>query len=107
MLERRRCMRDRVVSSDALKDFFISYAHADWPWAKWIAQQLEEAGYSTVLPDRDFLAGGNLVVEMDSATKQAGRKISGLSADYLASKCTPPKWAVPFHPSPMWGPRLL
>jgi hypothetical protein len=40
-----------------LKDFFISYASEDWPWARWIAQQLEEAGYNTVLPERDFLAG--------------------------------------------------
>jgi hypothetical protein len=100
-------MRDRVVNSDALKNFFISYAHADWPWAKWIAQQLEEAGYSTVLPDRDFLAGGNLVLEMDSATKQAERTIAVLSADYLASKFTPSEWAVAFHRDPKGEQGLL
>ncbi len=100
-------MRDRVLSNDALKDFFISYAHADWPWAKWIAQQLEEAGYSTVLPDRDFLAGSNFVLEMDSATKQAERTIAVLSPDYLTSKFTPSEWAAAFRRDPKGEQGLL
>ncbi len=100
-------MRGRVVNSDVLKNFFISYAHADWQWAKWIAQQLEEAGYSTVLPDRDFLAGSNLVLEMDSATKQAERTIAVLSPDYLASKFTPSEWAAAFRRDPKGEQGLL
>ena len=100
-------MRDRVVNSDVLKNFFISYAHADWPWAKWIAQQLEEAGYSTVLPDRDFLAGSNFVLEMDSATKQAERTIAVLSPDYLTSKFTPSEWAAAFRRDPKGERGLL
>ncbi|HJT57587.1 MAG TPA: TIR domain-containing protein [Ktedonobacteraceae bacterium] len=100
-------MTDRTVSSDALKDCFISYAHTDWTWAKWIARQLEEAGYSTVLPDRDFLAGSNLVLEMDSATKQAQRTIAVLSANYLASKFTPSEWAAAFHRDPKGEQGLL
>jgi len=100
-------MTGRAVSSDGLKDFFISYAHGDWLWAKWIAQQLEEVGYSTVLPDRDFLAGSNLVLEMDSATKQAERTMAVLSADYLASKFTPSEWAAAFHRDPKGEQGLL
>lgn len=100
-------MIDRAVSSDGLKDFFISYAHADWQWARWIAQQLEEAGYSTVLPDRDFLAGSNLVLEMESATKQAERTIAVLSADYLASKFTPSEWTAAFRRDPKGEQGLL
>ena len=33
----------------AKKDFLISYNKADRAWAEWIAWQLEDAGYSTVL----------------------------------------------------------
>jgi len=32
-----------------MKDFFVSYTANDEPWAEWIAWQLEQAGYSTVL----------------------------------------------------------
>jgi hypothetical protein len=32
-----------------MADFFISYTKADQGWAEWIAWQLEQAGYSTVL----------------------------------------------------------
>jgi hypothetical protein len=32
-----------------MKDFFISYNKADKTWAEWIAWQLEEAEYTTVL----------------------------------------------------------
>jgi hypothetical protein len=40
-----------------MKDFFVSYNKADKSWAEWIAWQLEEAGYSTVLQGWDFRAG--------------------------------------------------
>ena len=32
-----------------MKHFYISYNSADRQWAEWIAWQLEEAGYTTVL----------------------------------------------------------
>jgi len=32
-----------------MSNFFISYNSADRQWAEWIAWQLEEAGYTTVL----------------------------------------------------------
>jgi len=87
--------------------FLISYTHEDLPWAKWIAQQLEKAGYSTILPDRDFLPGSNLALEMDSATKRAVRTIAVLSADYLASKFTPSEWAAAFRRDPRGEQGLL
>jgi hypothetical protein len=38
----------RIMQSTS-KDFFISYTRTDREWAEWIAWQLEEAGYATVL----------------------------------------------------------
>ena len=65
-------MGDDLASKNTLPDFFISYAHQDWQWAKWINQQLEEAKYSTILPDRDFLPGGHVILkdEMDEETRK-------------------------------------
>src|SRR5689334_20979614 len=82
---------------DATKDFFISYTHADQKWAEWIAWQLEEAGYTTILQAWDFHAGGNFVLDMDRATKQAKRTIAVLSPDYLDSRFTPSEWATAFR----------
>ena len=53
------------------KDFFISYAHQDQQQAKWISQQLEEAGYSAILPDRDLLLRGHAIAKIDNAARQA------------------------------------
>jgi TIR domain len=48
-------------------NFFISYTRNDEQWAKWIADALEEAGYSTVLQAWDFRPGENFVERMDRA----------------------------------------
>jgi hypothetical protein len=56
-----------------MTDFFISYNKADRQWAEWIAWQLEDAGYSTVLQAWDFTAGTNFVQQMDRAAKEAKR----------------------------------
>jgi hypothetical protein len=37
------------VADSGGRDFFISYTQVNRPWAKWIAVQLEAAGYSTAL----------------------------------------------------------
>src|SRR5260370_3909678 len=88
------------MGMDASKDFFISYTHADQKWAEWIAWQLEEAGYTTILQAWDLHAGGNFVHDMDSATKQAERTLAVLSPDYLVSRFTPSEWATAFRRDP-------
>jgi len=88
------------MGMDASKDFFISYTSADQHWAEWIGWQLEEAGYTTILQAWDFHAGGNFVLDMDTATKQAKRTIAVLSPDYLDSRFTPSEWATTFRRDP-------
>src|ERR1700736_1789293 len=80
-----RGMATREAASEPRleKDFYVSYNRADRAWAEWIAWQLEEAGYSTVLQAWDFRPGSNFVLEMDKATEEAERTIAVLSPDYL------------------------
>ncbi len=92
---------------DRPKDFFLSYNKADKQWATWIAWQLEEVGYTTVLQSWDFQPGGNFVLEMDDATKQATRTIALLSPDYFTSKYTASEWAVAFRRDPKGEQGLL
>jgi uncharacterized protein YraI len=84
-----------------MKDFFISYNSADRQWAEWIAWQLEEAGYTTVLQAWDFRPGSNFVLEMQRAAGEAERTIAVLSPDYLDAFYTQPEWAAAFGQDPM------
>ena len=95
------------MDTEAPKDFFISYTHADQSWAEWIAWHLEEAGYHTMLQAWDFLAGGNFVLEMDAAARQATHTIAVLSPDYFTSQFTPSEWSAAFKRDPKGDQGLL
>jgi len=90
-----------------MKDFFISYNKADRQWAEWIAWQLEDAGYSVVIQCWDFLPGGNFVLEMHEAAKDAERTIGVLSPHFLTSIFTQPEWAAAFVSDPTGKKRRL
>jgi tetratricopeptide (TPR) repeat protein len=90
-----------------MKDFFISYNKADREWAEWIAWQLEEAKYTTVLQAWDFRPGSNFVLEMQRASAEAQRTIAVLSPDYLAASFTQPEWAAAFARDPTGEKGLL
>lgn len=66
-------------------DFFISYTAHDLGWADWLAYQLEDAGYSTVLQAWDFKAGESFVERMHSAARFSRHTLAVLSPDYLVS----------------------
>ncbi|MHC1595118.1 MAG: toll/interleukin-1 receptor domain-containing protein, partial [Methanotrichaceae archaeon] len=83
-----------------MKDFFISYNRADKNWAEWIAWQLEETGYTTILQAWDFRPGSNFVLEMDRASQEAERTIAVLSPDYPSAIYTKPEWAAAFAEDP-------
>ena len=90
-----------------MKNFFVSYNGKDKAWAEWIAYQLEEAGYSTVIQAWDFQAGGNFVLEMQKATREAERTIAVLSQNYLEAEYTQPEWAAAFAKDPQGKERKL
>ncbi|MGR9276251.1 toll/interleukin-1 receptor domain-containing protein [Rhizobium leguminosarum] len=90
-----------------MKDFFISYTHADAQWAEWIAYVLEEEGFSTILQAWDFRPGSNFVLEMQNAAATAARTIMVLSPDYLNSKMAASEWASAFAQDPQGLERRL
>ncbi|MBA2392935.1 MAG: TIR domain-containing protein [Ktedonobacteraceae bacterium] len=64
-------------------DFFLSYNKADRAWAEWLAWQLEEDGYTTIIQAWDFRPGTNFVAKMHEVTTSATHTIAVLSPDYL------------------------
>jgi hypothetical protein len=74
------------------KDFFVSYAGVDRPWAVWIAWQLEAGGYQVVVQAWDFGAGRDWVHEMQDAMSTAKRIVAVLSPEYLRSDHSEAEW---------------
>lgn len=92
---------------NAQKDFFISYNSADAQWGIWIAEQLEKAGYTTVIQAWDFLAGENFVIGMQDAIIHTKQTIAVLSDHYLRADFTQPEWAAAFAQDPTGKKRKL
>ena len=82
--------------------FFVSYNKADRNWAEWIAWQLEEAGYTTVIQAWDFPPGTNFVAEMQGASTTADSTIAVLSPDYLneSARFSQAEWMTAFAKDP-------
>jgi hypothetical protein len=88
------------MQQESKKHFFISYNKADIIWAEWIAWELEEAGYATIVQAWDFRPGFNFVIRMQQASKEAERIIAILSPDYLTAEFTKPEWSTAFGNDP-------
>jgi TIR domain len=95
------------LERDTRTDFFISYTSADRSWAEWIAWQLEQENYTTIIQAWDIQAGSNFVLEMDKAARTAERTIAVLSPDYFTSHFTPSEWAAAFRRDPKGEHRFL
>ncbi len=89
------------------KHFFISYTNTDQTWAKWIAWQLEQEGYSVLIQAWDFRPGNNFFHEMDEALRQTERIIAVLSHDYLNSTYAKSEWMAVFQRDPLGKQRIL
>jgi tetratricopeptide (TPR) repeat protein len=89
------------------RDFFISYTAVNRSWAEWIAVQLEQAGYSTVLQAWDFRPGSDFVHQMQQATSTASRTIAVLSPAYFGSKFGEAEWRAAFVKDPTGEAGLL
>ena len=96
-----------MAETEQKKDFFISRNGADRAWAEWIAWELEEAGYTTVLQDWDFRPGQNFVLKMQGAATNCKRTIAVLSPDFLAAEFTQPEWMAAFRQDPKGDKGLL
>jgi tetratricopeptide (TPR) repeat protein len=89
------------------RDFFISYTAVNRPWAEWVAVQLEQVGYTTVLQAWDFRPGADFIHEMQQATSTAGRTIAVLSPAYFGSVFGEAEWRAAFVKDPTGEEGLL
>ncbi len=78
--------------SDSRKDFFVSYTATDRRWAVWIAWELEEAGYSVLVQEWDFVPGSNWQMGMEQGVTDCDRTIAVLSPSYLKTVYGRQEW---------------
>lgn len=102
-----RGSKNLTMQKEWTKNFFISYTRADLFWAEWIAWELEEDGYETVLQAWDFRPGDNFIDLMNRATKEAERIIAVLSQDYLTASYPLDEWSVGLVKAQGKGGRLV
>jgi tetratricopeptide (TPR) repeat protein len=96
-----------VAEAGGQRDFFVSYTSADRAWAEWVAWQLEDEGWTTVLQAWDFTPGDNFIQRMRDALEQADRTIALLSQAYLASPYATDEWTGAFLHDKDHAGRLL
>jgi len=75
------------------REFFLSFTGADRPWAEWLLAELDAAGHSSVSQLRDFVAGGNIALDMDRAARRARRTLGVLSPQALQAPYVQQEWA--------------
>ena len=78
-----------MPDGDYERDFFISHADADQPWAEWIATELKRAGYGVISKAWDFRPGENVLDRHDEALRTSRHTICVLSEAYLKSETAP------------------
>lgn len=79
---------ERGTGMSERRDFFISYAGRDRPWAEWVAWQLEHAEgaggpFSVHLDVWDWPVGRNWVIAMTQALARSDRVVALCSAAYF------------------------
>lgn len=88
-------------------DFFVSYTAADRGWAEWVAWQLEEAGFRSLVQDWDFVPGSNWTIQMKEGVARAPHTIVLLSNAYLQSTYGRKEWQAALAADPSGATRRL
>jgi hypothetical protein len=96
-----------MTFAETIRNFFISYTAVDRQWAEWIAWELEEAGYITILQAWDFTPGSHFVMAMHLATQITERTIAVLSRAYLESAFSEQEWQAAWADDPSGVERKL
>jgi TIR domain len=96
-----------MTFAETIRNFFISYTAVDRQWAEWIAWELEEAGYTTILQAWDFTPGSHFVTAMHLATQITERTIAVLSRAYLESAYSEQEWQAAWADDPSGVERKL
>jgi len=67
----------------ARRDFFVSHADVDQPWAEWIADQLVNAGYTVELGVWEWSPGTNFVGAAQEALERADHLVAVYTSAYF------------------------
>jgi hypothetical protein len=72
-----------LIGMEEPTTYFISYASADRNWAEWVAWQLRDFGYHTLLGDLGLVVGRNFADHMMDAFTRADVVVTLLSPEFI------------------------
>jgi tetratricopeptide (TPR) repeat protein len=96
-----------VLGAIAGRDLFVSYTAANEAWARWIAVELERAGWTTVSQVLDIRPGHDFLHAMHDAISTTRRTVAVLSPSYLSSRFGGAEWRAAFADDPSGAEGLL
>lgn len=88
-------------------DFFVSYNKHDEAWAVGIGHWLDQALFTSIRQQQDFVAGSNFISEMHVALQKARRVIAVASPSYLDAPFPAAEWTAAFAKDPTGQHRTL
>ena len=71
------------MTPEERRDFFISYAGPDRPWARWIGSVLEADGFTVELDEWDWPPGSDSVERVNRALERAERMLAVWTPRYF------------------------
>src|SRR5262249_56167635 len=78
----------------------VSYSLADGKWATWIAGELEQAGYQTMIQAWDFVPGTQFLDFIDRGIREAAAVVAVLSTSYANSRNCRLEWLAAMRAPP-------
>jgi WD40 repeat protein/3',5'-cyclic AMP phosphodiesterase CpdA len=88
------------AKTDLRPTLFVSYSPADERWATWIAWELEQAGFRTMIQAWDFVAGSNFIDFMDRGVTESAVVVAVLSRHYMRSRWGRLEWQTAIRSNP-------
>ena len=88
-------------------DFFVSHAGSDEDWAKWLAQQLQNAGYTVELDVWNWSAGIDVIQVTQRALDRASRMLAVWTPEYFTRQWADMEHRVSFARSQLQPGWLL
>lgn len=88
-------------------DFFVSYTEQDRSWAEWVAWQLEDSGFTTIIGSWEMVPGTNRLSIIQSAIIGSRRTIAIVSENYTLSLTNSGEWMAAYQSDPTGLERRL
>src|ERR1700688_2526262 len=88
-----RMGQENVGETQAHKDFLLIATRSDWPWAEWIAAELELAGATVFVEAWDLRPGQSRILALQQALANCEHALLVISPAFHQDELVQAQWA--------------